>query len=326
MSTTKVREAYEKGEMFQKAFSFSDRKAVTKNVMRAKEHITDLIGAKKDVNLSFLPSMDEVLLKVIYEVLMPRAQRTGRNEILVPKGEKASIMRALKGAGRLGLSFKEVELGNFKDLISKRTLSVMMSWCEEFSGAIHPLFQIANVCDEHDLFLFVDATESVGKVFFRFQDSKIDMVAFKHEKMACVAGDLPQMKADAWGEAFDLKDFFAMSAFAEEALEMMDVNPMEYSLIKNEVIDRVEKGPLACNFVNKGAKFLYDRWCFSFDGVLAENLAYMLRAKGIFVEHLPQSKDAVCLRFDLMTSKTKIFEIWDTIIETAKSIKEYAND
>ncbi len=326
MTTTKVQEGYAKGERYQKDFSFSARKAITKNMLRAKEQITDLLGAKKTVNLSFMPSMDEIYLKVIYEVLMPRAQRTGRNEILVPKGEKTSLIRLLKGAGRLGLSFKEVEVEKLDAAISKRTLSVMISWCEEFSGKIHPIFQVANLCKEQDLFLFVDATESVGKVFFRFQDSNIDMIAFSYGSMACAAGDHPQMKTDAWGELFDLKDFFAMSAFAEEALEMMDVNPMEYSIIKNEVIDRVENGPLACKFANKGAKFLFDRWCFSFDGVLAENLAYLLREKGILVEYVHGAKETVALRFDLMTSKIQIFEMWDTIIETAKAIKEFSND
>lgn len=304
---------------------FIERKATAKKVLKAKEAISDLIGAKKATTLAFFPSMEEVYLKVIYEILMPRAQRTGRNEILVPKGESAPMLRALKGAGRLGLSFKEVELDNLKELVSKRTLSVMMSWCEEFSGKIHPMFQVANICEQEELFLFVNATESVGKVFFRFQTSKISMIAFTHGKMACVAADYPQMKVDAWGENFDLENFYAMATFAQEQLEMMDSGPMEYSLIKNEIIDRVENGPLACNFLNKGAKFLYDRWVFSFDGVLAENLAYLLRERGIFVDQLRGSKDAVCLRFDLTRSKTQILERWDAIIETAKSIKEFSN-
>jgi cysteine sulfinate desulfinase/cysteine desulfurase-like protein len=304
--------------------SFTQRKATAKKVLVAKEAITDLIGAKKTTTLAFFPSMEEVYLKVIYEILMPRAQRTGRNEILVPKGESVTMVRALKAAGRLGLSFKEIEPDNLKEAVSKRTLSLMMSWCEEFSGKIHPMFEIATLCEKEDLFLFVDATQSVGKVFFRFQTSKISMIAFTHKKMACVAADYPQMKADAWGESFDLEDFFALAKFAQEQLEMMDAHPMEYSLIKNEIIDRVEKGPLACNFLNKGAKFLYDRWVFSFDGVLAENLAYLLRERGIFVDQLCGSKEVVCLRFDLTSSKTQILERWDAIIETAKSIKEFS--
>jgi cysteine sulfinate desulfinase/cysteine desulfurase-like protein len=304
----------------------AEKKGLCKKIHKGKEAIIELLGAKKTVNLAFIPSMEEVYLKVVYEVLMPRAQRTGRNEILVPKREKRSLLKVLKRASSLGLTSKEVEMDELSKAISKRTLGLMMSFSEPFSGKIHPMFHIATLCKEEGLFLFVDATESVGKLFFRFQESGIDLFAFSHKNMTCVAGDLPQMKGDIWGEVFDLDEFFALETWAQEQLEMMDSNPMEYALIKNEAIEKVKRGPLKCHFYNEGGNFLYDRWCFSFEGVHNETLAYLLREKGIYLELFLGEHPLLSLKFDLQMSKTNLFNQWDTILHTALEIKEFSND
>jgi len=304
----------------------AEKKGLCKKIHKGKEAIIELLGAKKTVNLAFIPSMEELYLKVVYEVLMPRAQRTGRNEILVPKREKRSLLKVLKRASSLGLTSKEVEIDELSKAISKRTLGLMMSFSEPFSGKVHPMFQIATLCKEGDLFLFVDGTETVGKNFFRFQESGIDLFAFSHKNMTCVAGDLPQMKGDMWGEAFDLDEFFDLERWAQEQLEMMDSNPMEYALIKNEVIEKVKRGPLKCHFYNEGGNFLYDRWGFSFEGVFSETLAYILREKGVYVDLLAGENSPLSLKFDLQMSKTNLFNQWDTILQTALEIKGFSNE
>jgi cysteine sulfinate desulfinase/cysteine desulfurase-like protein len=326
MISSRVKEAYVKAEAFEKAFDLLDRKVVRKHIKKAKESIMDLIGAKKGDHLLFYPSKNEALLRAIYEVLMPRAQRSGRTVILIPKTEKGEIRNLLKTAGRLGLSFREVEVDERGKItkealelaICPRTLAVFLSWADPLTAAIAPIFEIASLCAEKELFLLVDGTDTVGKVFFRFQDMNIDLLLFTHENITAAA-----TKKGGMEEAdYSLKEFFALAAFAEESVETMDLFPMEYAVIKSDVIDRIENSSLLCTFLNKGSGYLFDRWCFAFKGVPSENLAYFLREKGIFVERA--SDEAVTLTFSLMTSKEHIFSTWDQIITVAKMIKEFS--
>jgi cysteine sulfinate desulfinase/cysteine desulfurase-like protein len=342
MMSSKVKEAYLEGERLAQAVSFSERRATLKQIIKAKDPILDLIGAKKENHLYFLPSMEEVLLKTVYEVLMPVAQRSGRNEILVPKGERKKMVEILKSAGRLGLSVKEIEVDTdgkvtketLMAAISKRSLALFSSWTEAFTGVLHPVFEIANICAVEELFLFVDATESAGKVFFRFQDLPIDVLVFAHQNLVAVAAK-EELKGSTWGEDFCLKEYFALSAYAGEELDMMDIHPMQYSLIKNEVIEKATVKDPSIVFFNNGGGYLYDRWCFAFEGVSSENLAYHLRVKGIIVSYQGVSEVlenrgvdkglcacAVSMSFTTQASKESLFEMWDRIIDTAKQIKE----
>ena len=273
----------------QNAATLSQRKKEVKRIKRAKESITDLLGAKRDEYCAFLPSKEEVLLRALYEVLAPQAMRSGRNEILVARNESESIKSILKSAGRLGLSFKEVDVDSdgkltvesFEKIAGARTLACFLSWSEQFSGSIHQVSELGSFCKEKEIYFLVDATDCVGKVFFRWQDLSVDLLMFTKGKQVAVVMKKPdQMQKDKWGEDFSLEDFYRMSEGAGEALQQMDMSLMGFASIKNDVMDRLENSLLECRFFNKGASFLPDRWCFGFKGILAENLTYFFTGTG----------------------------------------------
>ncbi|MCH9622016.1 MAG: Cysteine desulfurase IscS [Chlamydiia bacterium] len=318
------------------------RKKEAKKIKRAKEYITDLIGAKKETPLAFISSKEEVLLRCLYEILAPKAMRSGKNEILIAKGESKIFKTILTSAGRLGLSLKEVEVDEtgrvtkktFEEAITKRTLGCFMSWTEEYSGSIHAVAEISQVCREQDVYLLVDATDCIGKVFFRWQDLSIDSLIFTKKKLTTVVLKKPdQMQKDKWGENFLLEDFYKLSEYAQEAIERMDMSLMDYSSMKNDVMERLENSLLSSRFFNRGGEYLPDRWCFAFDGVPAENLAYMLCANGIEASYLgvkeslmnrniPEeiAKFGVSFKF---TTDMKIFDLWDKVVKAVRGIKEF---
>jgi cysteine sulfinate desulfinase/cysteine desulfurase-like protein len=328
----------------QNAATLSQRKKEVKRIKRAKESVTDLIGAKRDEVCVFLPSKEEVLLRALYEVLAPQAMRFGRNEILVSKNESDSIKSILTSAGRLGLSFKEVDVDsdgrltreNFEKVAGPRTLACFLSWAEHFSGSIHPVSEIGSYCKEKEIYFLVDATESVGKVFFRWQELNVDLLMFTKENLtAAVMKKSDQMQKDKWGEDFSLKSFYQLSDASNEALEQMDMSLMSFATIKNDVMDRLENSLLECRFFNRGANFLPDRWCFAFKGVLSENLAYFLQAKGIEVQYQGVSESlsargiekewaecGVSLLFSGKMTQEEIFDLWDEVIKAAGQVKE----
>ena len=328
----------------QRGATLSQRKKEVKRIKRAKESITDLIGAVRDDYCAFLPSKEEVLLRALYEVLAPQAMRSGRNEILVAKNESESIKAILKSAGRLGLSFKEVDVESdgklsvetFEKVAGPRTLACFLSWSEHFSGSIHPVSELGSFCKEKEIYFLVDATEIVGKVFFRWQDLNVDLLMFTKANLTAAVMKKPdQMQKDKWGEDFSLEDYYQMTDEASELLQQMDMSLMSFASIKNDVMDRLENSLLECQFFNKGASFLPDRWCFAFKGILAENLSYFLQAKGIEVQCQDVSESlvvrgidqewadcAVSLIFSEKMTHEEIFDLWDEVIKAATQVKE----
>jgi len=329
---------------YHKASTLSQRKKEAKKLKKAKEAITDLLGAKRDEYVVLLPSKEEVLLRCLYEVLAPQAMRTGRNEILVAKNEDEQMKVILKSAGRLGLSLKEVDVDSegrltgesFEKAAGPRTLGCFLSWGEKFSGSIHAVSDIGAICKEKELYFLVDATACIGKVFFRWQDLSVDLLMFTKERLTSVVmKKADQMQKDKWGETFSLADFYQLSAAAMESIEQMDMSLMSFASVKNDVMDRLENSLLECRFFNRGPSFLPDRWCFAFKGISAENLAYFLQAKGIEVDYQGVSDSltargiepewaecGVSLSFSEKMTTEEIFDLWDEVIKAAKQVKE----
>jgi len=306
-----------------------ERKKETKSLMRAKEAITDLLGAKKDEPLAFLKSREECVLRCLYEVLAPKAMRTGRNEILIAQNESEWMKRLIKASGKLGVKITEVEVDAsgkvtkeaLEKAITPRTLSLFISWAEEFSGAIHPVGELGALCKEKEVYVFADAADVIGKVYFRWQDLPVDTLMFSACGISTVVMKKnDQMQKDCWGEGVSKDALYELSSFASHAVDSMDMAMMEYASIKNDVIDRLENSLIDLEFMNKGASFLPDRWTIKFKGVGSEVLSYFLYDCGIFVE---EKAGAICVKLDL-DEKEKVFDMWDEIIKAVKEIKEFA--
>lgn len=302
-----------------------ERKKEAKRIKKARQNVTDLLGAKSETPMVFLASKEEALLRCVYEVLMPQAMRTGRNEILIASNETEEIKTILKSAGRLGLSVKEVEVDEEGKLdaltlgnaITKRSLACMISWAEPLSGVIHPAHELSKICKEDGIFFMVDASECLGKVYFRWQSSEIDMMIATKEGLTMVVSQKPdQMQKDKWGKDFDLDAFYKFASWAGAVQDQMDMEMMKASRIKNDVMERLGNSLLECQFLNRGASFLPDRWYFAFDKVPSEILSYFLCSKGIESEF---DANGVSLRSS--GDEEEALALWDEVIKSAKEVR-----
>lgn len=317
-----------------------ERRAIHKKLKKAKEPILELLGSKDTSTLYFLPSFEQVLLKTLYEVVMPIAQRTGRNEILLPQGAQKEIYEVVKAAGRLGLSIKEVEVDSsgrvseetLRKACSKRSVAFFTSWIEMYTGAIHPIAKLSKVCNDNELFFFVDATDVVGKVYFRLQNLAIDLLTVCHTQGTMVYASKP-LKGAPWGEDFSIEAYLNFSSYAQELVEKMDVQAME-CMQRKRMVEEKYKDIL---FLNQGAGYLYDRWCFAVPGIISENLAYHLLSAGIEVDYLgvgahleargiakEQALCAVSMRFNIIESNQECLDRWDTILKVSEKILRYS--
>ena len=214
----------------------------------------------------------------------------------------------------------------------------MLSWAEEFTGVIHPVQALARICVEKEIFLYVDGSESAGKIYFRFQDMGVDMLTFSYGNISSVlVKDCDTRLKDVWSKDFSIKDFSIMAAYARNLCESMDRYSIEYSQMKEQMIGEIQKMDDQCIFVNRGGNYLYDRWCFYYVGVEAENLAFFLRDKGIAIDYLSQylgaqensdenqlSYGILSLKFSVDDCRERISRIWNQILSTAKEVKEFS--
>ncbi|MCH9811242.1 aminotransferase class V-fold PLP-dependent enzyme [bacterium] len=321
--------------------SMVERLAMVKRLKKGKESLVDLVGAAADSEVYFLSSFSEALLKTLYEVLMPIAQRTGKNEILVPMVECKETLQVLEAAGRLGLSVKQVAVDRvgvvtaeaLAAAISKRSLAYFSSWVNVVSGAVHPIGELCALCKERELFSFVDASDVAGKMYFRLQNIDVDVCSVAMEEGVAVYAKEP-LKGSSWGEDFSLEAYFTFTSSAENLLSQMDGMAMQLSQKKVLIEEKYGEKVI---FFNRGGRYLFDRWCFAIPGVLSENLAYHLLVNGIEVEYLDvasaltsqgvEKEKAVCavtMRNISEESREEMLEKWEKILKVQEKISEYS--
>ncbi|MFD1770669.1 cysteine desulfurase family protein [Sphingobacterium suaedae] len=77
----------------------------------------------------------------------------------------------------------EIDLGLLRNSIRKDTILVCIMAANNESGVIHPIVEIAQICQEHDVLYCCDATQLIGKQEINLQHIPIDLLIFSAHKI-----------------------------------------------------------------------------------------------------------------------------------------------
>jgi cysteine desulfurase len=109
-----------------------------------------------------------------------------RNSIVISERESASVSAAaafLEAQGakvfRLGVNKDGViDPQDLLDYITPRTALVSVGMVDDESGAIQPVEELAQICEQYEVPFHTDATQAVGKIPVDVQRAKIDFMTF----------------------------------------------------------------------------------------------------------------------------------------------------
>lgn len=245
-----------------------------------------LIGAHDNDFLTLAGSGAEAIAHLYHTLFFDYITQTGRNHILTTNAEESFISRSLRRFEGGHIVCKEAKV-NSKGLITKesiaaglspRTALVSLSFASSLTGVIHPLWDIAELCHEKGVFLHVDVTPVLGKLFFRFQDLPIDYLTFDGRAIGAPLG----------GALFSKKEMPKLAPFSPLLLEMLGKGA---STLKETTLEEIRLRDLFEERLRDGIQGAFplfslsdrlpDLSAIAFPGVHAEALHFLLEQKGI---------------------------------------------
>jgi cysteine desulfurase len=154
----------------------------------AREQVANLIGA--DSTEIFFTSgateSDNLAIKGVYEMY------TGKgNHIITCLIEHKAVIDTCQHLEKLGaeISYLEVnengqiDLAALEGAIRPTTILIAIMYANNEIGTILPINEISAIARKHNVFLFSDATQAVGKIPVNVGADGIDIMAFSSHKM-----------------------------------------------------------------------------------------------------------------------------------------------
>jgi cysteine desulfurase len=167
--------------------SHSFGKSAAQAVAGSKIHLAELLGADP-AEIIFTSGATEAINMAIKGVFA-RYKSIG-NHLITCKTEHKAVLDVCSYLQKQGAEITflpvdsegAIDLEDLRQAIRKETILVSLMFANNETGVIHPIKEIAEICKEHGVLFFSDATQAVGKVSFSVKDYDLDMLCCSAHK------------------------------------------------------------------------------------------------------------------------------------------------
>lgn len=324
------------------------------------EILFDLVGAKDEDAFYFTSGETQAATTVLHGVLFEQIAKTGKNHILTLATENASILQAMDQLEKVGCEGHYLTLNEKGQVtpemvakaINPRTSILALSWVHPLTGIIQPIWEIAKVCKERDVLLYVQASEIFAKLSFRFQDIDMDFLSFSADKFHGPKGAGGLFVKKGVKHSFPIKGkesanipaFIAMGVAFQENLACMDSMGTEIARLLAHFEDHLSQVIPEVVFFGRNAPRIPNTTCFAIPSLHAELLAFHLKHRAIYLSlgggenqkleyilremHIsPQlAKGAMSLTLSIYTTEQEIDALVTAIADTLTLCKDATYD
>ncbi len=113
-----------------------------------------------------------------------------KNHIIISEVEHPSVIATAKWIESMGCKVTYlpinheglIEAQSVKDAITDKTALVSVMWANNETGAIFPVEEIGDICEEHGVLFHTDAVQAIGKTPVNVQGFNIDYLTFSAHK------------------------------------------------------------------------------------------------------------------------------------------------
>jgi len=160
------------------------------------QQIYKLLGASEEDDFVFTSSGAEAVNQVIASAYLDVTVPTGKNQYITSNIDEAPALMAISRLEQMGCVGKIVHPDNegkvtaekIADAITPRTALVSLSWANGLTGVLHPVGEIASLCQERGILFHLDATHVLGKVFYEMEDVGADFITFNGDNLHAPKG------------------------------------------------------------------------------------------------------------------------------------------
>jgi cysteine desulfurase len=213
------------------------------------------------------------LAQIALSYYIDEVRASGRNHFLttqtLPLLEELGCVEKFLPEGQITAQVLEAA-------IKPRVSLVSVAWADPFTGVIHPIHDLAQVCLEKGILLHVDISDVLGCLDFRFEDLQCDYVSFD-------TGVWTRKKLRSFHPgAFS-------SAFLDQAFDRIDFMTTEIARLRDEF----EKSFPEAEVLFRECDRVPHITAMRFPGVHPEALCFLLARKGVIAQ---EKGDAVSFK------------------------------
>ena len=274
------------------------------HIKTAMEKIYAGINAKKEDSVVITSCATEsnnwVLKSVYFEYIL-----TGRkNHIIISEVEHPSIIATAKFIESMGCKVTYlpinseglIEAQSVRDSITSKTALVSVMWANNETGAIFPVQEIGEICEQNNVLFHTDAVQAIGKLPVSVQQFNVDYLTFSAHKFHGPKGVgalymkkgkelMPllhggsQMAGHRSG-TLNVPGIVGMGKAMEQAVDALDFEMSEIKEMRDEFEDELLK--IKDTFVVTPRKYRTPNTSLiSFRGIEGESMLWDLNRAGI---------------------------------------------
>jgi cysteine desulfurase len=328
----------------------------------AYQLIYDFLGSSYEDTFLFSSSGAEAIFHVLFGIYYEIIRTTGKTHLVTIKTEDAPILLTLQKLKDLGCVVHTVDvnenglvdLDHLKKLINPKVALVSLSWANGLTGVVQPINEIADICEESNILLHVDASHVLGKLYLPLNDILIHYLTFSGELIHAPksSGGLvmkkgyelsPLISGESQGKyqkaSLDVAALMAFSAACKQSLLSIDTMTLEIAALRAEfeknIKDKVEK----VTIFYENYPRLPNISCMAFEKVHSEALLYYLNQQNVYAtfggnraQHLSnlikgdKGMSAISFALSRYTTKEMIVKASNIIIDVVKFLQSISAD
>lgn len=265
-----------------------------------------LLGAKENDSFVFTSSGAEAVNNVFLSAYLDVTLPTGKNHYVTANIDEAPALMSVGRLEQLHCVGKMVEVNkegkvtaeSIAEAITPRTALISLSWANGLTGVINPVAEIKEICKQRGILFHLDATHTLGKLFYELDDISPDFITFNGDNLHApkgtgglyikdgvkcspfIVGGLEQAGHRAGN--VNIPACVALGQAARETLEARDFMCTEVARLR----DKLEKGILES--VPDSVAFFHDQerlpnvTAIGFPRVANEAMLFSLNRKGVY--------------------------------------------
>jgi cysteine desulfurase len=324
--------------------------------------IYSLMGAKDSDNFVFTSSGAEATNQVVSSTYYDITHKTGKNHYILSKIDEAAALMSISRLEEMNCVAKmtnpnakgEITAEAIADAMTPRTALVSIEWANGMTGVIHPVAEIAELCQKRGVRLHLDATHTLGRVYI--DEVGADFISFNgdnlhapkgtgglfvNSKVNCspfILGGMEQGGLRAG--SVNIPGLVALACAAKQMLEARDYVCTEVARLRDKLEKGVTSGFPQAAVVFRNSERLPHISAMTFSGIANEALLFALNRKGVYASigggsfqqiglilsasGISETLAHTAINFSLSreTSESEIDKAIEIIVETAKRLSK----
>lgn len=262
---------------------------------RSVSAVCDLVGANDNDQFAATSSAAAALQTLSRALYLERIVSEGCNHLLTTEIEESAMRVALDQWEKGGCVVKNIPLNcsgqvtkaALESALSPRTALVSLAWANSMTGVVHPMWELAEVCREKGVWLHVDVSSVIGKLYFQWRDLPIDFLTFDADRIHGPRGSgvllsRAHHKLQLFAaELINPAAIVGLGIACEEAVDYFDHLSVETARLRTIFEQGIVAGCRA-KVLFEAAERLPHVSTLVFPGISAEMLAFCLKEAGVY--------------------------------------------